>query len=401
LKQYEWRCHGEKEAQSMLKQIKRMLLWLRRLLKNAIYILLAPCYYICCLRPVRKGLVVLADGHIDRLPYSMQALRERLTEIDDITVVEYFHDYSFCNMIKGFWIMLRFMPLYARAEYVFLCDCFIPTTCCKKRKGTTVVQLWHSCGLMKKVGVDSPEDAMSMKKTQYRNTDVFTTSADVVSDVLSKALLIPRENFSTAGVNRMDLLYRKDRCASLKKYFYENYPEYRGKKLVLWAPSFRGNVHDSHFDGEEVLLKLQKELGEDYAIILKTHRFAGRTGIDTPVRITAEQLLTIADCLITDYSSIYFDYLYFRKPVILFAPDLQEYEEKRGIYPKYTDTPGYFAENEVQLRKGILTMDTWANEAYRAQQDKLWDEQMTFCDGKSTDKLLKELGILKNDEVSA
>lgn len=380
----------------MLKQMKRALLWLRRLLKNAIYILLAPCYYICCLRPVRKGLVVLADGHKDQLPYSMQALHERLRELPDVEVVEYFHDYSFCNIFKGFWIMLRFMPLYARAEFVFLCDCFVPTTCCRKRKGTTVVQLWHSCGLMKKVGVDSPEDAMSMKKSQYRNTDVFTTSGAVVSDVLSKALLIPRENFSEAGVGRMDLLYRQDRTKKIRAFLDKHYPEYRGKKIVLWAPTFRGNVHDSHLVGDDVILKLQKELSDDFAIIVKTHRFAGRSCIDTPVQISAEQLLTIADCLITDYSSIYFDYLYFRKPVILFAPDLQEYEEKRGIYPKYTDTPGYFATNEDELRKGLLSMDTWADERYRAAQDQIWDEQMAYCDGHSTDKLLKELGILKN-----
>ena len=384
----------------MLKRFKSIMIRLRRWLKNAICVcLLAPWYYLCCLRPIRKGLVVLADGHQDRLPYSMIAMRERLLKIPHITVKEYFHDYSFCGPVKGLLTMLRFMPLYAQAEYVFLCDCFVPTTCCRKRKGTTVVQLWHSCGLMKKVGIDSPEDAMGMMKTQYRNTDVFTTSGAAVSDVLSKALMIPRENFSEAGVSRMDLLYRKDRVENLRAYFYENYPEYKGKKLVLWAPTFRGNVHDARLEGDDTVLKLQRELGDDFAIIIKTHRFAGRKNIDTPVKITAEQLVTIADCLITDYSSIYFDYLYFRKPVILFAPDFREYGEKRGLYPDYRETPGYIAENEEQLRKGLLTIDEWANAEYRARQDQLWQAQMAYCDGHSTDKLLRQLGILRDPEV--
>lgn len=384
----------------MLKQIKSMMILLRRWLKYAICVfLLAPSYYICCLRPVQKGLVVLADGHQDRLPYSMQALREKLLELPHITVKEYFHDYSFSGPVKGLWVMLRFMPLYARAEFVFICDCFVPTTCCRKRRGTTVVQLWHSCGLMKKVGVDSPEDAAGMMKTQYRNTDVFTASGAVVSDVLSKALLIPRENFSTAGVNRMDLLYRQDRTEALRTYFYEKYPQYRGKRLVLWAPTFRGNVRDARLEGEEAVQKLQRELGDDYAIVIKTHRFAGRKSIDTQVKLTAEQLVAISDCLITDYSSIYFDFLYFRRPVILFAPDLQEYREKRGIYPEYRDTPGYIAESEAELRRALLTMDSWADEAYRSRQDKLWQEQMEFCDGRSTEKLLRQLGILCGSEV--
>lgn len=379
----------------MADHLKRVIIRLRRGLKYLIsFALLAPCYYLSCLRPVCKGLVVLADGHQNSLPYSMQALREKLNELPNVTVTEYFHDYSFCNPLKGLWIMLRFMPLYARAEFVFLCDCFVPTTCCHKRKDTTVVQLWHSCGLMKKVGVDSPEDSNAMMKTQYRNTDVFTASSDVVSDVLSKALLIPRENFSTAGVGRMDLLYRKDRVRSLRKYFYKTYPQYRGKKLLLWAPTFRGGVHYGFLDGKEEILRLQKELADTHVIIVKTHRFAKSKDIDSDVKLTAEQLLTFADGLITDYSSIYFDYLYFRRPVILFAPDLESYEEQRGIYPKYEDTPGYIARNEDQLRQAILTMDTWANEDYLAAQNKMWAEQMDYCDGRSTEKLLDQLGLL-------
>ena len=381
--------------------LKRMMTRFRRGLKYFVsFALLAPCYYLSCLRPIQKGLVVLADGHQNGLPYSMQALREKLEELPDVTVTEYFHDYSFCNPLKGLWIMLRFMPLYARAEFVFLCDCFVPTTCCHKRKGTTVVQLWHSCGLMKKVGVDSPEDANGMMKTQYRNTDVFTASSAVVSDVLSKALLIPRENFSEAGVGRMDLLYREDRIQTLRSYFERHYPKYRGKKILLWAPTFRGGVHYGFLDGKEEILQLQKELADTHVIIVKTHRFAKSKDIDSDVTMTAEQLLAIADGLITDYSSIYFDYLYFRKPVILFAPDLEAYEERRGIYPKYEDTPGYLARNEEELRRAILTMDDWADEGYLAAQNRLWDREMEYCDGRSTEKLLIELGLMKFGEVT-
>lgn len=375
--------------------VKRVLTRLRRAMKYFIcFALLAPFYYIFCLRPVEKGLVVLADGHQDKIPYSMRALREKLESLPNVRLVEYFHDYSFCNPIKGLWIMLRFMPLYARAEYVFLCDCFVPTTCCHKRRSTQVVQLWHSCGLMKKVGVDSPEDANAMMKTQYRNTDVFTASSGVVADVLSKALLIPRENFSTAGVSRMDLLYRKEREDRLRRFFYRNYPQYRGKKILLWAPTFRGGVHFAFLEGQEEILRLQEELADTHAILIKTHRFAKSGDINSNVRISAEQLLAVADCLITDYSSIYFDYLYYRKPVILFAPDLKDYEQRRGLYPKYEDTPGYIARDEAQLRQAILTMDSWADEAYRQAQDRVWQEQMEFCDGHSTEKLLAELGLL-------
>ena len=211
--------------------------------------------------------------------------------------------------------------------------------------------------------------------------------------MLSKALLIPRENFSTAGVSRMDLLYRKDREDRLRRFFYRNYPQYRGKKILLWAPTFRGGVHFGFLDGQEEILRLREELADTHAILIKTHRFAKSGDINSKVRMSAEQLLAVADGLITDYSSIYFDYLYYRKPVILFAPDLEDYERRRGLYPKYAETPGFVARDEDQLRLAIETMDTWADENYRQAQDRLWQEQMEFCDGHSTEKLLEELGL--------
>lgn len=359
-------------------------------------LILAPVYHLCCLKPVKKGLVVLADGHQNTIPYSMELLRARLQQIPSLEVVEYFHDYSFCGMLQGLKIMVKFMTLYARAEYVFLCDSFVPTSSCKKRKGTTLIQLWHSGGLMKKVGLDAPEDAVNMMKTQFRNTDVFTASSSVVSDVLSHALIIPRSVFSEAGVSRMDILFDEARNQRLRNEFDEKYPQFRGKKIVLWAPTFRGNVRNAYLVGAEAVQKLQQELQESCAILIKTHRFGGGQDLNSPVDFTSNELLPIADCLITDYSSIYFDYLAFRKPIILYAPDLEHYEANRGLYPDYRNMPGFVAENEAALRCGLLTMDTWADENYHQQLDALWAREMDYCDGHSTEKLLRQIGIMND-----
>lgn len=358
-------------------------------------LLLAPYYYINCRCPVQKNLVVFADGHQNKMPYSMQALAAKMQQNPDITIVEYFHDYSFCSLFQSLKIMLQFIPLYAKAEYVFICDCFLPTACCKKRPETTLVQLWHSGGLMKRVGQDSPQDRIGMMKDQYRNTDVFTASSPIVSDILSHALQIPRDKFSSAGINRMDLMYDEARIKSLRAAFDRWYPQYHGKKIILWAPTFRGNAHNGNLIGQQELLKLQEQLKDDYAIIIKTHRFSNSLDINTPVKHTAEQLLTFADALITDYSSIYFDFLFFKRPIILFAPDLEEYEKTRGLYPKYTDVPGYVAKTYDELKDAVVTIEQWANNTYKQQLDQLWDEQMSYCDGHSCDKLLKQLGLLQ------
>ena len=368
---------------------------IRRWLKHWVgFYLLNPLYRLCCLLPIDPNLVVLADGHQDRMPYSMIVLTQELKKYPEIRVVEYYRDYSFCGAFKGLCVMLRFMPLYARARYVFISDCYIPVSSCKKRKGTTVVQLWHSCGLMKRVGTDSTVEKEGISKWQYRNYDVFTTSAPCVSDTLSRAMKISRSIFSEVGVSRMDTLFCEHSVAKIRKNFFSHCPEYHGKKIILWAPTFRGSVQKGYLVGQEMILRLQKELPEEYALIIKTHRFARSKDIDTQIPFSAECIQVVADILITDYSSIYFDYLYFRRPVILFAPDLQQYQTAVGLYRPYESLPGRIAQNYEELSKAVLQASSWSNESYKKQQDALWNEQMAYCDGNSTDKLLKEIGLL-------
>ena len=365
---------------------------LRRLSKWLVMrALLAPWYWLCCLRPVRPGLVVLADGHQDSMPYSMTAIAARLRQHPELEVREYFRDYSFCGALQGLGVMLRFLPLYAQAQYVFVCDYFLPTACAKRR-GTTLIQLWHSGGLMKKLALDSPDDAKGFVRGMYGTTDVFTASSALVSDVLSRAIGLDRSRFSEAGVTRMDLLYDEERTSALRQRLLRAHPELAGKKLILWTPTFRGSAQEGRLVGAEAILRLRRELPESCALIIKTHRYTD-LGLDDLPDFCSDELFPLADAMITDYSSIYFDYLYFRRPIILFAPDLEEYLSNRGLYVDYRSVPGYFAENDEQLCAAVTGMEQWADEAYRARLDALWAEQMAYCDGHSCEKLLRQLGL--------
>lgn len=368
--------------------IRRMVKWLFGKL------ILAPLYRICCLQPVQRNLVVLADGHQNAMPYSMTAVADRLRQIPGLQVVEYFRDYSFSGAVNGLLTMIRFMPLYARAGYVFISDCYVPVSCCRKRGETTVVQLWHSCGLMKKVGRDSAEERKLMAGNQFRNFDVFTTSAGCVSDVLSHAMNIPRGVFCDAGVTRMDLYFDETRTQGIRERFFEKYPEYRGKKILLWAPTFRGTAQSSHMAGQDDILRLKAELPPEYALIIKTHRFANCKEIDSGVDISAENLLAVADMLITDYSSIYYDYLHFRRPIVRFAPDLAEYRRNTGMYVDYEALPGPIAGDYDALLRAVLTADEWCGGEYLRGIDEVWQQQMEYCDGHSTEKLLRRIGLL-------
>ena len=354
---------------------------------------LSPIYYICCLRPVDKDLVVLADGHQSVMPTSMMMVRKKLSEIPGVKVKEYFRDYSFGGHLRGFMTMLRFMPLYARARYVFISDSFIPVSSCRKRKGTTVVQLWHSSGLMKKIGYDSPEESGRVFPLQYKNYDVFTVSSPLVGDTLSKAMRIPREVFADSGVTLLDFNFNKDYIAAFRNNFYTLYPQYLNKKIVLWAPTFRGSPRDGYLVGQREICRLKNELPDEYEVVIKTHRYSKHKEYDSDISYRADMLIHVADILITDYSSIYYDYLSRKLPIVLFCPDLEKYKAERGLYIDYDKLPGKHVKKYSELREAVLTADSWADEEYRRRIDEIWEKHMSLCSGDSCDKLFRYIGL--------
>jgi CDP-ribitol ribitolphosphotransferase len=374
--------HGSKRA-SIMKTIKTLVC----------KCLLSPLYSICALKLVKSNLVVLADGHRFDMPHSVMMVKMHLSEMPDLEVVEYYRDYSFVNPIKGIFAMMSFMPLYARARYVFITDSFIPVSACKKRKETTVIQLWHSSGLMKKIGYDSPQEADTVFEFQYRNYAVFTGASPMVGDVLSNAMRLPRETFVDTGVTLIDYNYREDLIAGFKKEFYSAYPEYEGKRIVLWAPTFRGTPREGYLVGQEEVWRLSQSLPDDYAVIIKTHRNSKMKEYDTEMEYRADMLIHVADVLITDYSSIYFDYLSKKLPIILFCPDLQKYREERGIYIDYESLPGKHVCDYDGLFNAVMEADSWADEAYRKRLDDVFKEHMSLCDGRSCEKLFKLIGL--------
>lgn len=355
--------------------------------------ILSPVYYFSCIHKVNNELVVLADGHQSSMPHSMMMIKKELEALPNIEVVEYYHNYSFGNPLHGIIKMIRFMPLYASARYVFISDSFIPVSACKKRRGTTVVQLWHSSGLMKKIGYDSPQEAGNLFSLQYRNYDVFTVSSSIVGDTLSQAMHLPRDAFVNSGTTLLDFNYRDDLIENFKKDFYDNYPQYIGKKIILWAPTFRGTPKEGYLVGLDSILRLKKDLPDNYEVIIKTHRYSKNKEYDTDIAYCADFLIHIADVFITDYSSIYYDFLSKKMPIVLFCPDLERYKVERGLYIDYNNLPGKQVSTYDDLLEAITNTSVWANDEYLSKIDELWKQQMNLCDGHSCEKLLKLLHL--------
>ncbi len=365
---------------------------LRQYIKTVLQKTLLPlCYLWGKRRPVNEKLILFADSNTFRIPESMILMREELKK-RGYTVEEHFCDFSSAGMTASLKYMMKFMVRYAQAGAVFVCNYFVPCTACKKRSETKVVQLWHSCGALKKFGYDAPDDISShFRGSVTRNYDYYTVSSPYCVKVFESAFRLEKGKALPIGISRTDELFSKDFAVKCKAEFYEKYPQYKGKRLLLYAPTFRGNAGNAYSCGEDAVLRLAERLGGEWALLIKMHPRVKSplTNCDIPTN----RLFPVIDMLISDYSSLIFEYSVFRKPMVLWAPDLDEYTKSRDFYLDIkTDIPCPLITEESGLYNAVINESrNFDGERY----DSFINKYMSACDGNSTCRtadLLKRKG---------
>ena len=239
---------------------------IRQHIKSALQKTLLPlCYKLSKKKDIDKKLVILADLNSVSAPESMELIKAEL-QSRGYKVREMYCDLSSCGMVSGLKYMMSFMKAYANAMAVFICNYFVPVTSCKKREETTVVQLWHSCGALKKFGYDSEEDISShFKGSVTRNFDLITVSSKECVKAFVSAFRLKEDIVKPLGVSRTDVFFDESYNEQCRREFFERYPDYKGKKIVLYAPTFRGNALDCHCVGEEYAAELEKKLADELA----------------------------------------------------------------------------------------------------------------------------------------
>lgn len=338
----------------------------------------------CKNRPIEKGLVIFADSHTSegRTPFSMQKMLEHIESDSNYHVEKWFtklDSLGYKGMLK--WIK-AFMQRYAVAEYVFICDNFLPVSSCDKRNETTVTQLWHSGGILKKSGYDATDDIpKNYKGNVYKNYDLVTVSAPAVVPIFESSWRMPKGIVKGLGISRSDWYFDEAWNEKNRIAFYKKHPEAKDKKIILWAPTFRGNAGSPSLVGMEEIKKAMAATKDMYHWIIKLHPHLEGKGITSNCDIPSDKLLGVCDLLITDYSSILFDYMAYKKPFVFFAPDRKEYEEKRGFYLPYDSYPTTVAENEAELIAAIGS-ELYSRQA--ADIEEAYRYHMGSCDGKST-----------------
>ena len=371
---------------------------MRQWVKMAVQNLLLPLVYqLCKKKNINKRKVIFADAHHNRIPYSMEFLRGQMDE-SEWDIDEFYLDYqgnSFGAVLKS---MLSFMKAYANARCVFICDNFLPVSSCNKRRETTVVQLWHAGGILKKYAYDTPDDIPTYYKGHvYKNYDITTVSAPICVPVYERAMRLEKGTVSPIGLSRTDLLFKETYIEECRREFYAKYPEAEGKRVVLFAPTFRGKASDPYLAGGEWIEGLEEKLnshlqeGENpYKVYMRVHPHLDNKKKLSNIEIDTNRLLPVIDLLISDVSSVIFDYVLLEKPMVLFIPDLEELESARGFYIPLREIPGVLVTEGELLEQAVRnTVNTFSEDV--EMQRRLHDFRKTYmgaCDGQATERLL-------------
>ena len=306
-------------------------------------------------------------------------------------------------------VFCAFLKDLATARAVFLCEGTDWLSHVPIRKETAVVQLWHGCGAFKRFGLSVGESDFGAS-TEYQKKYPFhshytlvTVSSPEVVWAYEEAMGYSEESgvVQPTGVSRTDVFFDKAFLQAAEEHLLAAVPQAEGKRVILYAPTYRGPIKKAVSPDVLDLEKLCSAVGEDSILLIKHHPFVkARTSIPESCRefafdvtdsLTIEELLCVSDLCITDYSSLVFEFSLLERPIVFLAYDLEDYFDYRGFYYDYeTFSPGPIVKTTEELIEALTHPDEHFDPArVRAFRQKF----MASCDGHATERILDHIGL--------
>ena len=298
-----------------------------------------------------------------------------------------------------------FLKLYSQCRALFIVEYFPLADAVKPREGTEIIQLWHGCGAMKTMGYAGTGKgwgASERDKKRYpmhQHYSLVPISSGNLAWCYEEAFQIEPGIVKGMGMPRTDIYFDQEYVANARANLLKHFPEIGDRKVILFAPTFRGkSIKKSYYNLDLDFRKYKKALGDKYVFITKFHPLMAKGGLTDSMKImgadfvfdatyvlSPEEALCAADILIGDYSSIGFEYMLLERPILAYIPDLDQYLSDRGLFYPYNETmPGPYAFDPDELLEQLMTVDEWFDiEKTRRYREKF----MGSCDGHSTERI--------------
>ena len=291
----------------------------------------------------------------------------------------------------------------SRVEVVVLSDASDLVSCIKMRPETKAIQLWHACGAFKKWGMSTAELKFGGSKKDllrhpfYKNLSLVTVSSPEVVWAYEEAMVLQDQPgvVRPIGVSRTDRFFDKAFLQNAWFHVEKAFPQVSGKKIILYAPTFRGRVASAKGPDKLDIELMRQRLGCDYVLLIKHHPFVKNPpaipdsccdfAFQVSGKLPIDELLAVSDICISDYSSLVFEYSLFKRPMAFFAYDIDEYDDWRGFYYNYDElTPGPVFKDNESLVDWLVNVEERFNVG---EVEAFCKKFMSACDGHSTERI--------------
>ena len=312
---------------------------------------------------VRRNRVVLATARVPVLDGNLLhldgAIRRRRPDLEVVLLLEPY-GYGLAAKLAYLVRLLRGMYYLQTARLFVVDNAYLPIHVAPHKPATTVVQVWHAAGALKRFGLDTRTPPAEPERTfLHRYYDAVVVGGDWARAPYAAALRTPVERVVALGSPRTDFFFDPGAMDAARERVLEAHPDLAGRRVVVYAPTFRGRGIAKRAATGLDAVRLRAALPDDHVLVLKTHpnldpTATGTAGYDVVVDPATEinDLLVLTDVLITDYSSSVVEFALLHRPIVLLVGDLAEYEVDPGLYLDYrtemigtqvTDTDGVIA----------------------------------------------------------
>lgn len=253
------------------------------------------------------------------------------------------YSYGFVGKLRYLGRLIRGMVLLQTSRWFIVDNAYLPVHVAPHRRATTVIQVWHAVGALKRFGWDSLEPlADPERRFLHRYYDWVVCSSEATRPAYAAAFRVPIERVVALGTPRVDQFADPNAMERARQKVLARHPAMAGRRVVLYAPTFRGRGAAKQSATDLDARALRAALPADHVLVLKTHpnldpATTNAAGFDVVVdpQLPINDLLTATDVLVTDYSSSIFEWALLRRPLVLLVPDLDRYEADPGLYLDY------------------------------------------------------------------
>ncbi|SDZ33996.1 CDP-glycerol glycerophosphotransferase family protein [Bacillus sp. 166amftsu] len=290
----------------------------------------------------------------------------------------------------------------ATAQHVIIDNYFGSLSTVRFKSGVQCIQLWHAAGAIKKFGLLAPSFKKRSKYAQnrflrvYNNFHKIVVGSDSLAEIYINAFGITTDNILKTGIPRTDLFFNKDDQKHIIHNLVSDNPDLKKKKVILYAPTFRDKELED-FDLHLNINAMYEALKDEYILVIKLHpAIRNELGYkekyknflyDYSLYPNINDLFLVTDILITDYSSVPFEFCLLNKPMVFFTYDLKKYAKKRGIIGDFMlDVPGPVVYSSAEI---IETIQNHSFDIKKLEQfNARWNQ---YSNGNSSRNLVNYL----------